>query len=87
MTKLYQQNIASTSEIMTPVIEVKQEKLTRQEMALARLSFALDCIDAGKLLKAKESIREAIENIETPRSQAVDDEILRLLQDKKVVGY
>ena len=57
--------------------------MERQDEAIVNLRMALDQIYTGRLNLARASIHQALKLIESKNKQAVDDEIVRLLEAKE----
>ena len=56
--------------------------MERQDEAIVNLRMALDQIYTGRINLAMSSIRHALTLIESQNKQAVDDEIVRMLEEK-----
>jgi len=57
----------------------KKSHMSNSDRALSQLIYARDCIAAGRLLRATQAIRAAIELIGKQDSAAIDAEVLRLI--------
>ena len=57
--------------------------MTRQDEAIVNLRMALDQLYTGRINLAVSSIRNALKLIDSKNKQAVDDEIVRLLETKE----
>ena len=56
--------------------------MERQDEVIVNLRMALDQLYTGRINLAVSSIRNALKLIESQNIQAVDDEIVRLLEEK-----
>ena len=56
--------------------------MEKQDEAIVNLRMALDQLYTGRINLAVSSIRNALKIIDSQNKQAVDDEIVRLLEEK-----
>lgn len=56
--------------------------MTKQDEAVVKLKLALDQLYSGRINLAASSIRKSIALIDSQNKQQVDDEIVRLLEEK-----
>jgi hypothetical protein len=54
-------------------------RMSNNDRAIAQLIYARDCISQGRLLRAKQAIVAAISLVGKQNHDAIDDEVIRLL--------
>jgi hypothetical protein len=66
--------------LQTEVKQAEKSELSKNDEAIANLFYALDCIDAGRLLGAKNSIRSALSAMKKDDEIAVYDRVHSLVK-------
>lgn len=64
----------------------KIPNLSKTDEAIASLIYSIDCINAGKLLKARLAIRDALLRLDKQNPSAIDDRVLDLIKGVREHG-